>query len=236
MQGREKIIKPTILPSLLAGDFGHMAKSALDAQNAGADKLHFDIMDGHFVKNLTMGPDMVKAIKKAVKIPLHVHLMLTRPDWLLDAFIGAGADTILIHIESQCDIAETLGRIKEANVQCGLVLNPETPAESVFPFLKEVDEVLCMTVHPGFGGQKLITQGMENIRALHRKRCENRDVGFWDYSISVDGGVDRSTIGMVAEAGADAIIAGTAIFNAPSFKDEIIFFRNVVKEKLGYKE
>jgi ribulose-phosphate 3-epimerase len=200
-----------ILPSLLAADVGHLEDGARRAESSGANALHLDIMDAHFVPNLSMGPTVVEMAKRVVRIPLSVHLMMTRPDQYLKRFIEAGADSLLIHIEAECDVPEALGRIRELGAQPGITLNPETPAELVFPVLGQVREILCMTVHPGYGGQAFMAEVVPKIRVLRdRAKADGKD----DLDILVDGGIDAETVQPCAAAGANAFIAGTSLYRA----------------------
>ena len=205
-------MKCTILPSLLAADPGRLAEGATRAENAGADALHLDIMDGHFVPNISMGPSVVAMASKAVSIPCNVHLMLTHPDRYVDAFAKAGSDTLLIHIEADCDVRATLGNIRRVGMRPGITLNPGTPAESIFSVLDQVDEVLVMTVRPGYGGQAFMSEPLDTIRKI-RERCAT-DPQLQQMTIMVDGGINAETAVLCATAGANAFVAGTYLYAA----------------------
>jgi ribulose-phosphate 3-epimerase len=223
-----------IMPSLLAGDFGNLAASALKAEAAGGDALHLDIMDGSFVPNISMGPDVVRMARRVVRIPLNVHLMMVRPDLHVKTFIDAGADTLLIQIESACDISGTLRRIGALGVSAGIVLNPETPYEAILPHLDEVDEVLCMTVHPGFGGQSFMPEVLPKIRALRKSIAElcQKQGGKKAINIAVDGGIDLKTVVLVAEAGANSIVAGSALYKAKDMSADLRLMREKAEVSL----
>jgi ribulose-phosphate 3-epimerase len=206
-----------ILPSLLAADFGNLEAGARRAEKAGGDALHVDIMDGHFVPNLSMGPDVVRMARRCVKIPLSVHLMMTHPGNFAKMFIHAGANILLIHIEAQGDIRGILRRIRRWGARPGITLNPETPAEAIFPVLGDVDEVLCMTVRPGYGGQNFMRAVLPKITAVRKKSLALGRM----LDISVDGGIDIATARAAARAGANVFIAGTALFRAANMARRI---------------
>ena len=198
-------MKTEILPSLLAADYGRLADEILRAEAAGADALHLDIMDPHFVPNLSFGPDMV-ALSRRVAPGLYrnVHLMMSRPDLYLEAFAKAGAQTIQIHVEADCDLHDALPRIRELGAKPAIVLNPETPVERIAPYLDSVDEVLVMTVHPGYGGQKFIAECLPKLVWL-RARLPEMD-------LMVDGGVNAATAVDAVRAGANQLVAGSYLF------------------------
>lgn len=201
-------LPPILAPSLLAGDHAHLADSVRLAEAADVTWLHLDIMDGHFVPNLSFGPQVVAALRPLSKLFFDTHLMLSEPHRYVEAFAKAGSNSISIHIEPDYDHRGTLTRIRDLGCRCGLVLNPGTPAAAVEGFLAEVDLVLVMTVQPGFGGQPFRSEMLEKLRQIARWRDE-RGLHF---RLEVDGGIDLETGLQCRQAGADTFVAGTSFF------------------------
>jgi ribulose-phosphate 3-epimerase len=204
---------PLIAPSILAADFGSLADEIRAVAAAGADCIHVDVMDGHFVPNLTIGPLVVEAARAATELPLDVHLMIESPERYIDAFAQAGANTISVHVETCPHLHRTLAQIRESGARASVALNPATPAAAAREVLGEVDQVLVMTVNPGFGGQKFIASMLPKIAKL---RGWIEEQGF-EAAIEVDGGIGPETIGRAAQAGASVFVAGTAIFGAADY-------------------
>lgn len=216
-------MKIQILPSLLAADFGNLEAGARQAEVSGGDALHVDIMDAHFVPNLSMGPDVVAMADRVVTIPLSVHLMMTNPERYVDRFAEAGADSLLVHVEIEADVGRVLKQIRDAGLRPGITLNPETPAAQVFPVLDQVEEVLCMTVRPGYGGQSFMAEVLPKIADVRRRA---NSIGKRDLDILVDGGIGRDTVTLCAEHGANAFVAGTSLFRATDMASEVNVLRD----------
>ena len=197
-----------IAPSILAADFTRLGEEIAKVEAAGADMLHVDVMDGHFVPNLTIGPPVVKAIKAVTNLPLDVHLMVEQPDGLLPDFIDAGSDNLTVHVEACRHLHRTVQSIKDAGVRASVVLNPATSLHALDEILPDVHMVLLMSVNPGFGGQRFLPSTLDKIRQLRAQITERR----LPVAIEVDGGVKADNAAEICAAGADVLVAGTAIF------------------------
>ena len=217
-----------IAPSILSADFTRLGEEIQDVEKAGADYIHIDVMDGHFVPNITIGPMIVKAAKRVAKAPLDVHLMISNPDEFIDEFADAGADIISVHAETLNHLHRTIQHIRARGVSPGVSLNPATPLNILEYILDEVGMVLLMTVNPGFGGQKFIHQVLpkiERVREMIDKRGLNTE-------IEVDGGITPENIGRVSSAGADVFVAGSAVFYSNNYKNTI----SLMKERMAQTE
>ena len=197
-----------LAPSILAADFGHLAEQIAQAERGGAGVVHVDVMDGHFVPNLTVGPPVVASIRKATSLPLDVHLMIENADRYVDAFADAGANWISLHVEAMPHLQRTVAHLRSRGIRPGVVLNPSTPLGTLQEILPEVDYVLVMSVNPGFGGQKFLPASLDKIRRLAATVRERR----LEAQIEVDGGVDLGNARTLVEAGAEILVAGSAVF------------------------
>jgi ribulose-phosphate 3-epimerase len=215
-----------IAPSILSADFGRLAEEIRAVEKAGADWIHVDVMDGHFVPNLTIGPAVIQAARAATGLPLDVHLMIESPDASIDSYAEAGADRIAVHVEACPHLHRTLAYLREAGARAGVALNPATPATAIEPILGDVDQVVVMTVNPGFGGQKFIESVLPKISQI-RRWIDERELAV---ELEVDGGVGPGIIGRVARAGANAFVAGSAVFGKPDYAATIAELR---KEAAG---
>ncbi|WP_339227650.1 ribulose-phosphate 3-epimerase [Oceanobacillus sp. FSL K6-2867] len=214
-----------IAPSILSADFAKLGEEIIDVEKGGADYIHVDVMDGHFVPNITIGPLVVNAIKPVTSLPLDVHLMIENPDSYIPAFAEAGASIITVHQEACTHLHRTIQLIKANGAKPGIVINPATPVEMLKPVLQEVDLVLIMTVNPGFGGQSFIHEAVEKIEKLSVWRKELN----LDFEIEVDGGVNPETAKICTDAGADVLVAGSAIFGQADRRKAIEAIRNETK-------
>lgn len=219
-----KINKKMIAPSLLSANFVNLKSDIDDCIQGGADMLHLDIMDGHFVPNITFGPPVVEAIRKVSTIPLSCHLMISNPDQYIEAFAKAGADYISVHTEGAIHLHRTIQLIKSFNIKAGIVLNPVTPLEFAYNASEYVDFILLMSVNPGFGGQEFIKSTLKRIETLKIFLINN---GFFNVLIEIDGGIKFDNVVQIAKAGADILVCGTGIFNG-NIKENINKMRELV--------
>jgi ribulose-phosphate 3-epimerase len=217
---------PRIAPSILAADFGRLGEEVKAVERAGADWIHVDVMDGRFVPNLTLGPVVVEAVRRSTSLPLDVHLMIVEPERYIHDFVKAGAATVGVHVETCPHLHRTVAHIREAGARASVVLNPSTPAAHVELVLGDVDQVLVMTVNPGFGGQHFIPSMLPKIRQL-RDWIDERGLAV---RLEVDGGVGPGTIGLAASAGADVFVAGTAVFGTKDYTAAIAELRREASE------
>ncbi len=206
-----------IAPSILSADFMNLERDILHVIEAGADVLHVDVMDGHYVPNLTIGPPVIQSIKSKVDIPLDVHIMIEHPDDWIERYVQAGANELTFHVEAARDVEQCIQHIHEHGAQAGLSLNPKTPIERIFPYLQNLDLVLIMSVEPGFGGQSFIESTYDKITALKNALSRQNT----DCIISVDGGVNATNAAQLQKAGVNRLVAGSAIFKAKAYFEAI---------------
>ena len=214
-----------IAPSILSADFGRLGDEIKAVEAAGADWIHADVMDGHFVPNITFGPMVVEAVRRKTTLPIDVHLMIANPDNYIPAFAKAGASYISVHIETCAHLNRSVQLIRECGAKPGVVLNPSTPLESLEWILQYIDYVLIMSVNPGFGGQDFIPNSLDRIKAL-RKMIRHKNL---KTLIEIDGGVNEKTITDIAAAGVDIFVAGSAVFGSPDYKKTINSFRKLIR-------
>jgi len=219
-----------IAPSILSADFSRLGEEVKAVEKAGADYLHVDIMDGHFVPNITIGPFVVEALRRITSLPLDVHLMIQKPDDFLEAFIRAGADILTIHVEADLYLHRTLTEIRKKGARAGISLNPTTPLGMIEPALEYADLVLVMTVHPGFGGQEFIPSVVPKIRDL-RGLIDKKGFAL---ELEVDGGIKVENIALVAEAGADVFVSGSGIFKTKDYQKTIAEMRKGIAKSLPH--
>ncbi len=213
-----------VAPSLLSADFAHLARDCRSCLDAGAEFLHFDVMEGHFVPNISFGAPVLSSIAKAVPAFYDVHLMLTDPLDYLPMFLKAGASMITFHLEANSPVEETIDAIHAGGAKAGIVLKPATPAEAAFPWLDKVEMVLVMSVEPGFGGQKFQSGALDKLAAIRQQAVKT---GRSELLLEVDGGIDRNTAPLCVKAGASVLVAGSAVFGAADPAAEIAFLRGL---------
>ncbi|MCU0414944.1 MAG: ribulose-phosphate 3-epimerase [Ignavibacteriaceae bacterium] len=214
-----------IAPSILSADFSNLSQQIRLTEMGGADWIHCDVMDGHFVPNITIGPIIVKAARKCTKLPVDVHLMIEKPDNFLEAFAEAGANYITVHVEEVVHLNRTISRIKELGCKAGVVVNPATPLDRIVDIAEYIDLLLIMTVNPGFGGQKFIPNSIRRIEEAVKLRTKLKA----NYLIEIDGGVNKETIVASKKAGVDVFVAGSAIFDADNITAATAELKNLVK-------
>lgn len=215
-----------IAPSVLSADFSRLGEEVEAVEKAGADWIHLDVMDGHFVPNITIGPLVVDAVRQVTRLPLDVHLMIENADRYIEDFAKAGSDSLTVQVEACVHLHRTIQAIKALGAKAGVAVNPATPLSSIEWILDELDMVLIMSVNPGFGGQAFIPQALDKIRDL-RSMILSRNL---NVLVEVDGGVNERTIQSVSEAGADAFVAGSAIFGSADYKETIDKFRALIQD------
>ena len=213
-----------IAPSILSADFSKLGAEIKSVEDAGADWIHVDVMDGHFVPNITIGPLIVEAARRSTSLPLDVHLMIENPERFIADFVKAGADLISVQVQACVHLNRTIQMIKESGLRAGVVLNPSTPLSAIDWVLEDVDFIMIMSVNPGFGGQNFIPNSLDKIRTL-RKMLQDRGL---EALIEIDGGVNEKTIKDISDAGTDVFVAGSAIFKSMNYRKTISKFRGLI--------
>jgi len=226
MNPRKLELPKKISPSILSADFSRLGEEVQAVEKAGADYIHVDVMDGHFVPNITIGPAVVESLRRRTSLPLDVHLMIQDPDEFLAAFIEAGARILTVHVEACPHLRRTLAAIKRKGTRAGVSLNPTTPVALLEPALEYADLVLVMTVNPGFGGQELIPAVLPKVEQL-RSLIDQKG---WNLELEVDGGIKVDNIGAVAKAGADVFVSGSGIFKNPDYGKTIMAMREEIRK------
>ncbi len=211
-----------IAPSILSADFARLGEDITAVEKAGADWIHIDVMDGHFVPNLTFGAPIIAAVRSATSLPFDVHLMIEQPELSLDQYIAAGADRITVHAEATVHLHRTIRYIKDKGLKAGVALNPSTSLTAIEEVLPDLDLVLIMTVNPGFGGQSFIEGSLDKLRRL---QAMIKEKGLQSIDVQVDGGINAATAKLVQEAGANVLVAGSAVFGAQSLEQAIASLR-----------
>jgi ribulose-phosphate 3-epimerase len=214
-----------IAPSILSADFSRLGEEIRAVELAGADWIHIDVMDGHFVPNISIGPAVVASLRKITKLPFDVHLMINHPERYIEAFASAGSDLITVHAEAASHLHRTIGSIRERNIKAGVSINPATPLSHIEPILPDIDMLLIMTVNPGFSGQKFITSGLAKIKQARNLISRNS----FPALIEVDGGVTLDNIGSIANAGADIFVAGSSVFGSGDYGKTIASMKAIIK-------
>lgn len=215
--------KVMIAPSILSADFSKMGEEVIRAERCGADILHVDVMDGNFVPNITFGVKMVEDIRPHTTLPIDVHMMVQDPSFYAEKFVKAGADYVTFHIEAENNARPLLEKIKSLNAKCGIVISPDTPVSATEDVLDICDMVLVMSVYPGFGGQKFIEDSLDKVKLL-KKIKEERGLS---YLIEIDGGVNKSTVSRIKNAGAEVLVAGSAVYNDGDMKENIAVLKSL---------
>ncbi len=213
----DKTKKIEIAPSILSADFRHLEREVKDAEASGADRIHCDVMDGHFVPNLTFGPLIIETVKRCVAIPLDVHLMISNPVDYIYAYCNAGADVLIVHAEACKDVPGIVSKIKKQGVRAGITVNPDKGVDLFLPYLKDIDQVLIMTVYAGFGAQKFIPETVGKVRTVFEEATSNNYI----VDIEVDGGINDETAKTCAENGANVFVAGNYVFQSENYRERI---------------